>query len=774
MRQLYYTIRYLLRGRGGNVIKVLSLTLGLGVGLILFARVAFELSFDTFFDQVEDLYSVHVRYNDDKTGEEDGSRILFAPIPEALRQEFPEIQYATVCRRRYGAVLYHGEDRFKPRLMMADSLFFRTMGIKVLRGDDRLLGIEDQVFLSEKMAERIFGKEDPIGKQLLYGKNYPYTVAGIFRDIPENSHLRFDAVASFINMKTQFGAYAGWGADDSYLGYIRLKPGVFPEQINQKIPALLPKYIDVERERKQGFDMELYIKPVSEIYTQSTEVKRMVVIMSVLAFALLFVAAMNYILNSVSSLPIRARSVGVHKCNGASSKDIFNMFLFETAALFVVALVCMALLLFAFREYVADMAAVPTLGTLLNAQTIWLPAIMILAIFILSALLPARLFSVIPVTQVFRVSTSGKQGWKRSLLFIQFGGIAFVITLLVIVLLQYDRLMNNDLGYDPENIVYAPLNNMDDPETAKLTAEFKKLPYVTATGLSSMDILSGYGGFPILDNEKNWLFTARQVNYDADYLSLMKIPLLEGQPLKGDGDILVNESFVSKRGWTDAAIGKYIYDDEGNLKGKIVGVTRDFMVNSFFTPQLPVIMFGCDRMSYCNFTVRVSELTLEYLREMNDKIAELFPNEDVGFTVLKTIIESQYEGTRHFRDGVFVASIAILLITLMGLLGYITDEMHRRSKEIAIRKVNGATAPNILRLLSKDVLITAFPAILLGVIASRVVGESWLRQFADKIPLTVFIFISTALLVLAIIWGCVILKSWNIANENPVRSIKNE
>ena len=205
-----------------------------------------------------------------------------------------------------------------------------------------------------------------------------------------------------------------------------------------------------------------------------------------------------------------------------------------------------------------------------------------------------------------------------------------------------------------------------------------------------------------------------------------------------------------------------------------MGVTRDFMVNSFFTPQLPVIMFGSDRMSYCNFTVRVSELTPEYLREMNDRIAELFPDEDVGFTVLKTIIESQYEGTRHFRDGVFVASIVILLITLMGLLGYITDEMHRRSKEIAIRKVNGATAPNILRLLSKDVLVTAFPAILLGVIASRVVGESWLRQFADKIPLTVFIFISTALLVLAIIWGCVILKSWNIANENPVRSIKNE
>ena len=129
--------------------------------------------------------------------------------------------------------------------------------------------------------------------------------------------------------------------------------------------------------------------------------------MSVLAFALLFVAAMNYILNSVSSLPIRARSVGVHKCNGASSKDIFNMFLFETAALFVVALVCMALLLFAFREYVADMAAVPTLGTLLNAQTIWLPAIMILAIFIQSMTVgsaPSLFYEVLRHLQVVAVS----------------------------------------------------------------------------------------------------------------------------------------------------------------------------------------------------------------------------------------------------------------------------------------------------------------------------------------------------------------------------------
>lgn len=774
MRQLYYTIRYLFRGRGGNLVKILSLTLGLGIGVILFARVAFELSFDTFFDQVDDLYSVHVRYNDDKIGDEDNTRIIFAPLPEAMRQEFPEVGYATVCRRWYGFSLFHGEDKFKPRTMMADSLFFRTMGIKVLRGDDRLLGIKDQVFLSEKMARRIFGEEDPIGKQLLYGKNYPYTVAGIFSDIPENSHLRFDAVASFINVKTQFGSYAGWGADDSYLGYIRLKPGMDPEQINQKTPALLPKYIDVEENKKNGVEMSLYIKPVSEIYTRSAEVRRMVIVMSVLAFALLFVAAMNYILNSVSSLPIRARSVGVHKCSGASGKDIFNMFLFETAALFVAALVCMSLLLFAFRKHVADMAAVTSLGTLLNGQTLWLPAIMVLVIFLLAAVLPARLFSVIPVTQVFRVSTSGRQGWKRGLLFVQFGGIAFVLTLLAIVLLQYDRLMNKDLGYDAENVVYASIDNADKEKKEKLTAEFKKLPYVEAASYSSMGITSGYGGFPIVDEAKNWLFTARQVGYEPGYLSLMDIPLVEGQPLKGEGDILVNKTFVEKRGWNDGAVGKYIYDDEGRFMGRIVGVTGDFMVNSLYEAQLPVIMFGRDLTGYCQFSVRVSGLTSERLREMNDKIAELLPNEDVGFTVLKDLIEYQYEGTRRFRDGVVLASIAILLITLMGLLGYITDEIHRRCKEIAIRKVNGATGPNILRLLSKDVLVTAFPAVILGVIASRIVGEGWLRQFADKIPLTFLMFLSTALLVLAVIGGCVIFKSWNIANENPARSIKSE
>lgn len=774
MKQLTYTIRYLLRGRGGNQIKIISLTLGLGVGLILFARVAFEMSFDTFFEKVENLYIINNKLI--RNGEtQDASPVICAPVPGSMRDELPEIESATVCRIYYGSFsLYHDNNKYTPRTMMADSLFFRTMGIQVLRGDDRLLGTADHIFLSEKYAKRIFGNEDPIGKLLLYGKNHPYTVAGVFKDVPENSHIRFQTVASFINMKTQFGAYCGWNADDSYSGYVRMKKGVDIPSLEQKLPAWMARHMDVAQMQREGYMEEYSFMPVSEVYTKDPEVKRMVMIMSVLGFCLLFIAAMNYVLMSISSLATRAKSVGIHKCSGASSGNIFSMFMYETGIVFICALVGVSLLLLSFRESIAEVTAVPSLATLINGQTIWLPALMLGVIFLIAAVLPARLFSSVPVTQVFRVTATGKSWWKRVLLFVQFGGIAFISMLLLIVLLQYNRLMNKDLGYDPEYIVSAGLRGVEDKNTlSMLTAEFKRFSYVKAVGNAGAGITSGYGGFPVYDEDMNWLFTARRTSYDPDYLPLMGIELVAGRNLRDKGEIVVNETYVKACGWTESPIGKDVISEKEVL-GKIVGVMKDFPVSSLYLPQDPVLVTGDDALLNGRFTLRLSELNPGHLRELNDKLLQLYPNEEMAFTVLKDSIEDQYESARHFRDAVTLATFAILMITLMGLFGYINDEIHRKSKEIAIRKVNGATAGSILGLLSKDILYTAFPAVLLGTLVSRFVGEGWLQQFADKIPLNLFLFIASTLVVLAIILGCVIFKSWNVANENPVKSIKSE
>lgn len=774
MKQFYYTLRYLLRTRDSNLIKIVSLTLGLGVGLLLFARVAFELSFDSFFGQVENLYIVNTHYQ--IKGEDYGnSTSVYAPLAPAMQDEFPEVAAATVCRRAYGEFsLFHENHKFTPRVVLADSLFFQTMQIGVVRGDDRKLGMPDQIFLSESFARRIFGTDDPLGQLLYYAKNYPYTVAGIFRDIPENSHLRFEAVVSFVNQKTQFGSYCGWGNDDSYNAYVRLKPATDVQELGAKIPHLVGRHVDMEYERQNGLLEDYTLLPVAEIYTHDPEVRRMVIIMSLLGFALMFVAAMNYVLISVSSLPLRAKAVGIHKCSGATPGVIFRQFLVETATLFGLTLICLGLLLMAFRQQVADMAAVHTLRSLFNGQTLWLPVSVLLLIFLVATLLPARLLAHIPVTQVFRVSNTGKRGWKRCLLFVQFGGIAFVISLLAVVLLQYRYLMNREMGYRADNVVYTGLKGINDKASLDmLTAEFRKLPYVEEAGVSGGNLISGYGGMLIQDADGHVLFTTRRNTFDPAIVPLMGIGLVDGRNIEHDGELLVNETFVEKQGWTDGAVGKVVRSDN-EVVGEVVGVVKDFHIYSLYLPQLPVLIVGREALPGGILALRLTNLTAERLAELNETIARLYPDQDMGFSVMKDQLEGQYEGTRRFRDAVVLATLAILMITLMGLLGYISDEIHRRSKEIAMRKINGATVGNILRLLSKDVLLTALPALMLAVVLSRYVSEIWLRQFAEKIPLNVFIFIGSGGLVLALIWSCVLARSWKVASDNPVESIISE
>lgn len=774
MKQLSYTLRSLLRAPGNNLIKIVSLTLGLGVGLLLFARVAFELSFDSFFGQVENLYVVNTHYQ--IKGEDYGhSTAGYAPLASAMREEFPQVEVATVCRKAYGEFsLFRQDHKFTPEVVLGDSLFFRTMQIGVVRGDDRRLGAPDQIFLSESFARRVFPHDDPLGQVLYYAKNYPYTVAGIFRDIPENTHLRFDAVVSFVNQKTQFGYYCGWGSDDSYTTYIRLRPGVDLAALEAKIPALVGRHVDLESERRDGVLEDYSLLPVAQIYTRDAEVRRMVVIMSLLGFALMFIAAMNYVLIAVSSLPARARAVGIHKCSGAGEGIIFGQFMMETGMIFTLTLVCLGLLLTAFREQVARLAAVRSLGSLLNEQTLWLPALVLLLVFLLAAVLPARLLARVPVTQIFRAANTGKRGWKRCLLFVQFGGVAFVVSLLAVIGLQYRYLMNRELGYEPRNVVYAALKGMAGKASLdRLTAEFRKLPYVQETGVSGGNLISGYGGMMIHDEAGRVLFTTRQNSFTPDILPLVGIRLAEGRNIERDGELLVNETFVEKQGWADGAVGKTVRSDH-EVVGEVVGVVKDFHVFSLYLPQLPVLIVGREALPKGTFALRLTALTAERLAELNETMARLYPDQDMGFTVMQDQLERQYEGARRFRDAVVLASLAILLIALMGLWGYISDEIHRRSKEIAMRKINGATVGNILRLLCKDVLLTAMPALILAVLFARYVSEVWLRQFAEKVSLHVFLFVGSGGLVLALIGGCVVARTWKTACDNPVKSIQNE
>ena len=768
MKQLYYTIQTLLRGRGSNVIKVISLTLGLLVGILLFARVAFELNYDSYYSEPENL-CITLR-----TGISDGIKKEpnidnYGKLAEAIRENFPdEVEDATVLDLFSQSPLYHeGKKMEHVILATSKSHVFSTLGIKVLLGDVSQLDRVDVIFISRSLARRLFADANPIGKTINIEIDYPLTVQGVFEDIPENTEFHFDGVYSFDTRSKQYGSErGGWGYDSSYHCMVRFRHPDEREKVEVRMPEMLKKYIH----NYKGQSEEYSFMTPSQYHLQKPESRKIVMILSILGFAILLVAGMNNVLISVSSLAQRAKSVGIHKCNGASDGHIYRMFLYESALLILLSLLFVTVLLFTFKLEIEDLSGA-SLKALFTWQTLWVPILVSLVLFLVIGLFPGKLFAAIPVTQVFHRFTAHRFVWKRSLLFIQFAGIAFILGLLMVILLQYHQVMTRDMGYKVDNLAvgWSPYR-----ETDKMDGILRGLPIVEEFCNASTIIYGGYMGQPYTDAHGKE-FMGRIEFVDEHYVPVMGLQIIKGRNIQQDKEILINEEMVRQIGWTDSPIGKNLEDGKNNF-GTIVGVVKDYVVQSAYMPQAPVaLMSNLEWMNVLNKrNIILKEPFGENLAKINTLMKEAFPTVDIVFRSARQEIDKQYQEVRRFRNVVIIASIAILLIALMGLFGFVNDEIQRRSKEIAIRKVNGAEVPDILRLVCGNIFWTALSAVLVGIVFAYIVSNKWLEQFSDRVSVNGGHFLVVIIIILLLIMGSVIGRSWNVANENPVNSIKNE
>lgn len=681
MKQLYYTIQTLLRGRGSNVIKVISLTLGLLVGILLFARVAFELNYDSYYSEPENL-CITLR-----TGISDGIKKEpnidnYGKLAEAIRENFPdEVEDATVLDLFSQSPLYHeGKKMEHVILATSKSHVFSTLGIKVLLGDVSQLDRVDVIFISRSLARRLFADANPIGKTINIEIDYPLTVQGVFEDIPENTEFHFDGVYSFDTRSKQYGSErGGWGYDSSYHCMVRFRHPDEREKVEVRMPEMLKKYIH----NYKGQSEEYSFMTPSQYHLQKPESRKIVMILSILGFAILLVAGMNNVLISVSSLAQRAKSVGIHKCNGASDGHIYRMFLYESALLILLSLLFVTVLLFTFKLEIEDLSGA-SLKALFTWQTLWVPILVSLVLFLVIGLFPGKLFAAIPVTQVFHRFTAHRFVWKRSLLFIQFTGIAFILGLLMVILLQYHQVMTRDMGYKVDNLAvgWSPYREID-----KMDGILRGLPIVEEFCNASTIIYGGYMGQPYTDAHGKE-FMGRIEFVDEHYVPVMGLQIIKGRNIQQDKEILINEEMVRQIGWTDSPIGKNLEDGKNNF-GTIVGVVKDYVVQSAYMPQAPVaLMSNLEWMNVLNKrNIILKEPFGENLAKINTLMKEAFPTVDIVFRSARQEIDKQYQEVRRFRNVVIIASIAILLIALMGLFGFVNDEIQRRSKEIAIRKV---------------------------------------------------------------------------------------
>ena len=781
MKNLNIALRSLFKKGRSNGIKILSLGVGLAMGLVLISKVCFERSFDKFYPDSDRIYRLHE--NIIRDGEYKSYGQVSGGVATAMQVEIPEVEKATRLTYIGGdKELFKTQDgnRYSARyVVMGDTNVFDLLPRPILIGDPKeTLSRPGYVMISNRIAKLLGGAEQAVNKEFEFESSpgQTYTIGGVFEDVPENSHLRFEIVASLEGMSKW--SRENWLGNDRYLGYVKLYPGTDPESLTTAIREMQGRHCDLEEVKKAGIDLTYSLVPLMDMHSNSDEVKSMNSLLGFLAFVLIFTAAMNYVLIVISTLINRTKEVAVHKCYGASDKNLFGMIMSETCLHMLISLLLAAFLIVLFRTKTEELLGA-TLGALFSTQTIVILIGVCIVIFFITGLIPTYMFLRIPVAAAFRNFKESCRYWKLCLLFIQFLATAYLVALLSVINKQYDYMVNVDPGYAYEKLAYCSTQGVEESVRNTAIEELRKIPEVDKVSACYDLPISGMSGNNVsLPGDDRELFNIADMYWVKDDF------FIEGEVFRSDGSasnkVMVSRSFVEKMeqvaGWTGSAIGKNIIITEHSQNGEpftICGVYEDVCIGSTGNPDTRPTALFYDRYAPM-ILIKFHEMSPENIKKAQKVLEDVMPDRNVTVTAYYMDMIDLYKDSRTFRDSVMIGGIVTLIIALIGLLGYTSDETNRRGREIAIRKVNGATAWSILKMISKDISYIAIPAIVIGMTVAYYSGMGWLEKFTEKAPIGFFIFLAGAMMVYVLIIACVLYRAWAVSNSNPVDSLKSE
>lgn len=778
------------KGRN-NFIKVISLAVGLSMGLILVSKIYFEQSFEDHVPDGDRIYQIQTNVIKGDEDEKQWGQVSGAIAP-GMKADIAEVEAAT----RYTWLGYNmtfftdNKSKYNASFVFADTCYFDVFPRPILMGDAKeVLGRPMYVMISRKVAETMGGIASVVGKSFELDRvpGKLLTIGGVFEDIPENSNFKTDAFVSMSSLgQFSYDGTENWLGNDRYVGYVKLYPGVDPESLAPAVRKMQEKKQPLEEMKKAGVDLTYVFRPLKELHNGTPEAKRDLRMLGILAFAILFTAVMNYILIVISSLVNRSKEIAVNKCYGASEKNIYSKMLSETFMHLLISLVLAFILILAFRGVIVDILGT-SLESLFTKGSGMVMLVVCLVVFIISGLLPGYLYARIPVSSAFRNYNESRRYWKLGLLFMQFIAAGFLITLVTIIGRQYEHMVNDDPGYAYQNISFVTLRGVEEGERQRIQEEVSRLSEVSAVSSCSQLPYNWASGNNIyLPGEERELFNIAD-NYDVGngYLDLMEIPVIEGRSFQenvaSSDEVMVSRKFVEKMkaltDWRDGAIGKSILITEhsqGEKQFTICGVYEDYRLGSIGREDpRPSVMFYANRVSPY-LMIKYHEQTLGANAKVMAILQDIAPNRDLHVYSYATELHALYTDSRRFRDSVLIGGIVALLISLIGLIGYTNDEMNRRKKETAIRKVNGATILDIEYLFLKDISKFAFPALLLAGGIAAYVGSKWLEKFNEKVTLTPLMFLICGIIVLVVILSTVSINCYKAATENPAHSVKSE
>jgi putative ABC transport system permease protein len=795
-KNIRLSIRSILKDKGVSSLNILGLAIGMMAVLLIFQYISFEKSYDKFFDNADRLQRlVFYRYYRTGLDKSVGNNYFTGQI--AL-EKIPEIEKMCRCKRET-QFIQAGEQIFKEeRTLWTDSSYFDIFSHQIIAGDKTgFLRSPDVAVITESTARKYFGTENPVGK-IIYtvnpGKN-PVTIQGVIRDVPGNSHLKFDIAISLWPAANKSYCYTCNNTNT----YFMIRKGADPVKIAGEITTLAKEFF-ASRDVKIDYPIEFHLQPITDIHLHSNfrfefednGNSKYLTILLAIALLILLSAGFNYFNLYSSVTGKRINSIGIRIINGASGKDIISEFITVALLTGIISLLLAFALLFLLFPYFKNLLGLEFIINSLFSIRAWLlPSFFLLSLSLIAGLLLGlKIYNVTPVTFIRGDFKINRRKQSRNILLAGQFIIAIVLIGCTIEAMRQITYMQKEaftMNIDQTLVVKRPTSREFNNGQKAFQEALLKYPGITEITFST--IVPGEknswvkGGISLKGKEKLG-YQFFQADVSPDFFKFFNVKLLAGRNffpdennwLGGPKHLILNKEAALAFGENNIndIIGQTLWDsDEKSEMGEVVGIIDGYFQNSLDQEIKPTI-FNCDQGGYYIF-IRIKNTDIKgTVDKVTTEFKNYFKDQYFEYYFLDDYFNSQYKSHIQLFRCFVLFSLMAVIITCLSLFALVMTATVSRTKEIGIRKLNGAKVSDILYLLNREfiLLVTLSYAVAVPVIWYAM--HKWLQSFAYRTNLSFWLFAVAGIIAFLIAFLTVSWQSWRAATRNPVEALRYE
>lgn len=769
-----------------SFVNILGLTVGVASVLVIVIWISVETSYDKFHKDADRTYRVGMAFKTPNMLLNSAS--INAPAGPEYKKEFPVVENMVRLDPETESVIYNDRTS-KLRIIYTDSTFFDMFSFSMLKGDPKsCLNSPTGIVLTENSARKLFGAEDPLGKGVII-RGKTFMVTAIAKDPPVNTNMQFECLAPLTVITSQ--NHVGWDGGLTCFTYLRLHKGSDPTQLEKQIVQYMESAINKDYYRLAGYLMVPYLQKIGDLhlYSQADPKYEMgekgsvkqILMFSGIGLLILLIASFNFINISTALSLKRAKEVSMKKIFGSDRLSIILFFIIESAIAIIISLILAFLLVKILISSTSSLTG-EKLAISVISSGIWLVIYSCLFIFctvFASFYSSFYLSSISPLALLSGVNRGRQKQYSRNILVtLQYAiSIALIICCLVIYSqMQYVR--KSDKGFNEKNILIVNLNSKTASTYEMVVSRFSSIPGVTAVSVSA-------GGEPGVNFTLNGYkpegvdkpILAHAVYVDENYLKTMGISLIDGRDFrnfKADSNkVIINQVFAKVLGW-DKPVGKFI--GRNGTKYEVIGMVKDFNTSSMYEKTEPIFISTANEWGkFENVVLKYIPADLQdVLKSCQSILKELNPEGPFEYNFLEDLMADSYGKDQRLNILFLCLSVIAIFISSLGLFGLATFTTQSRTKEISIRKINGAGASDIFRKFNFDLLKWIIISFIIAGPFSYFAMNKWLNTFAYKTDISLWLFILSVMLATGIGLLTVSWAAGKASRTNPAESLRKE